>query len=130
MNQVMCTKQDVEVVVEHAFNKEGGIKETMLVEYKNELNRLAIQGLILFGSALLISIIAFTIYVTTIRLDVNELQEYSDSGQLFSQTDGSLLQQQIDNHSKLLENVAKREDLQRVEETLIRLDERIRNQGI
>jgi len=41
-----------------------------------------------------------------------------------------LLEQRIQNNEESLRNVATGEDIKRLEETLIRFDERVRNSGI
>lgn len=126
----MCTQQQVKNMVQEAFHEDGGLREEIKGDIKNELRTAVLQLLSGFGVTLLVSIVSFSVYVAGIRNDVDQLQEFASSGERFTKTDAQLLKQQIDANSTALSDVARRDDLQRVEETLIRLDERLRNQGI
>jgi hypothetical protein len=89
-----------------------------------------LQVLTAFGVVIVGASISFTVYISGIRSDVDRLQEFAASGERFTAADAQILEERINNNAAAIRDVARREDLQRVEETLIRLDERLRNQGI
>jgi len=126
----MCTKEDVKMKVIEAFNEDGGLRDEIQSDIKKELKLAALQILTIYGITLITSAIAFTIFITGIRSDVDGLREFASSGDRFTQSDAALLEQRIESNTQTLKDVARKEDMQRMEETLIRLDERIRNSGI
>lgn len=117
-------------MVYEAFNEDGGLRHEIQADIKSELRTMLVQFLVIYGISMLGALIAGTVFITQLRSDVDQLLEFADSGERFTATDGELLQLQINQNTDALLNVAQRQDLQRVEETLIRLDERLRNQGI
>jgi hypothetical protein len=125
MEEIMCTKEDVKSMVYEAFDEEEGLRSQIQHDIKTELKLATFQVITAVGITFLVAVISFTIYITTIKNDVERL-----NGDVFTQQEAALLKSEIDHNSEALENVAQAGDLQRVEETLIRLDERLRNSGI
>jgi len=126
----MCTKEDVKIKVVEAFNEDGGLRDEIQSDIKKELKLAALQILTIYGITLITSAIAFTIFITGIRADVDRLNDFANSGDRFTSQDAALLEQRIEANTVTLEGVARTSDMQRMEETLIRLDERVRNYGI
>lgn len=126
----MCTKADVKNMVYEAFNEDDGLRSEIKADIKTELKLAVFQVFAAIGITLIVSIISISIYVANLRSDVDDLQSFAESGERFTASKGALLEQRININEEALQNVATRDDLQRVEETLIRLDERIRNSGI
>jgi hypothetical protein len=126
----MCSEQQVKNMVELAFNEEGGLRSEIKEDIRNELKLAVFQVLAAVGGALILAIIGFTIYITSIKNDVDSIKEFIEKGELVTASEAELLQQQISQNQTALESVARRDDLLRIENTLIRLDERLRNQGI
>lgn len=126
----MCSKTETKEMVYEAFNEDNGLRHEIQQDVKTELRSMLWQFLVVYGVTMVGAIIAGTIFITQLRSDVDRLLSFADSGERFTTTDAELLQVQIETNANALQNVAQRQDLQRVEETLIRLDERLRNQGI
>jgi hypothetical protein len=122
----MCTKEEVKDVVYEAFNEENGLRHEIQEDIKKELKLAVFQVLAAFGVTILAAIVSGTVYLTGLRSDVDTLNE----ADYFTHTEARILEERIGNNTDAINGVAKKEDLQRVEETLIRLDERLRNQGI
>jgi hypothetical protein len=126
----MCTEKQVKTMVQQAFNEDGGLREEIKEDIRKEMKLAVLQVLTAFGVTILGATISFAVYISGIRNDVDQLQDFADSGERFTASDARILEERIQNNTSAIQNVARREDLQRVEETLIRLDERLRNQGI
>tara|TARA_R100001143_G_scaffold63549_1_gene71779 strand:- start:6548 stop:6928 length:381 start_codon:yes stop_codon:yes gene_type:complete len=126
----MCTREDVKLMVYEAFDEEDGLRSQIKEDVKTELKLAVFQVFAAIGITIIVSIISIAIYLANLRSDVDDLLQFADSGERFTQTDGRLLEQQIEGNTDALKEVARRDDLQRVEETLIRLDERLRNSGM
>ncbi|QDP67618.1 MAG: hypothetical protein Tp172MES00d2C118482111_12 [Prokaryotic dsDNA virus sp.] len=117
-------------MVYEAFDEEDGLRSQIKEDVKTELKLAVFQVFAAIGITIIVSIISIAIYLANLRSDVDDLLQFADSGERFTQTDGRLLEQQIEGNTDALKEVARRDDLQRVEETLIRLDERLRNSGM
>jgi hypothetical protein len=126
----MCTQAEVKTMVQQAFNEDGGLRAEIREDIRKEMKLAVFQVLGAFGVVIVGASISFTVYISGIRSDVDRLQEFAASGERFTLTDAQILEERINNNTAAIKDVARREDLQRVEETLIRLDERLRNQGI
>ena len=117
-------------MVLEAFNEDGGLREEIKEDVRKEMKLAVLQVLAALGVTLLAAGITFTVFISGIRSDVDHLEDFASSGDRFTSTDAKVLEERINTNAQALEGVAQRQDLQRVEETLIRLDERLRNQGI
>lgn len=126
----MCTEEQIKLMVIQAFEEEGGIKDQMLNDYRAENNRTILKITGIFGITLISSIIGFTAYLTTLSNTVANHEKFLNSTQVFTQADGELLKLQIQNNSKTLSGVATSKEIDELKETVIRLDERLRNKGI
>jgi hypothetical protein len=126
----MCTEKQVKTMVQQAFNEDGGLRKKIKEDIRKEMKLAVLQVLTAFGVVIVGASISFTVYISGIRSDVDRLQEFAASGERFTAADAQILEERINNNAAAIRDVARREDLQRVEETLIRLDERLRNQGI
>lgn len=130
MKTNMCTEEQIKLMVIQAFEEEGGIKDQMLDDYRAENNRTILKITGIFGITLISSIIGFTAYLTTLSNTVSNHEKFLNSNQVFTQADGELLKLQIQNNSKTLSSVATSKEIDELKETMIRLDERLRNKGI
>jgi len=106
-----------------AFNAEDGLRAEIKSDIKTELKLATFQVFAAIGITLIISIVSISIYVANLRSDVNQLKEDQ-----FNTDQAARLEDRIDINTAAIKDVATKTDLQRVEETLIRLDERVRNQ--
>lgn len=126
----MCTPVETKAMVYEAFDEEGGLKEQMMDEFKNEINRSVVRILLGFGVAFLTMVITGTVYVSNLQADVEDLNDFAASGERFTSTDAELLRIQIEANQAALDNVANKEQFDELKEAFIRLDERLRNKGI
>jgi len=117
-------------MVHQAFDEENGIRTQIKADIKKELKLAVFQVFAAVGLTLTGGIIGISIYLANLRSDVDTLLEFASSGDRFTQSDALILSERVENNTEALRGVAQRGDLQRVEETLIRLDERVRNEGI
>ena len=106
------------------------MKDNMTEVFKAEMNKIAVKGLVLFGITFISAIIGVTMYISNIASTVEQHGKFIDSGERFTQSDGDLLQIQIEANREFLSNVARASDVQELKESFIRLDERLRNRGI
>jgi len=106
-----------------AFNAEDGLRAEIKSDIKTELKLATFQVFAAIGITLIISIVSISIYVANLRSDVNQLKEDQ-----FNTDQAARLEDRIEVNTAAIRDVATKTDLQRVEETLIRLDERVRNQ--
>jgi len=121
----MCTKEDVKNMIHDAFNEEEGLRSEIKSDIKTELKLATFQVFAAIGITMIISIVSVSIYLANLRSDVNNLQNNQ-----FNSDQASVLRERIEVNTEAIKDAATGDDLQRVEETLIRLDERIRNSGI
>jgi len=129
-SEIMCTQAEVKTVVREAFNEEGGFRDEIRHDIKTEMKLGVLQVLTAFGVTIIVATVSFAVYVSGIRSDVDALQQFTESEERFTSSMGALLEQRIQNNEESLRNVATGEDIKRLEETLIRFDERVRNSGI
>jgi len=129
-SEIMCSQADVKNMVHQAFDEENGIRTQIKADIKKELKLAVFQVFAAVGLTLIGGIIGISIYLANLRSDVDTLLEFASSGDRFTQSDALILSERVENNTEALRGVAQRGDLQRVEETLIRLDERVRNEGI
>jgi len=121
----MFSEKDVKNLIHEAFNDEGGLRDEIKSDIKNELKLATFQVFTAIGITMIVSIVSVSIYLANLRSDVDDLQKNE-----FNSDQANLLVQRIEINSDAIKDAATGADLQRVEETLIRLDERIRNSGI
>jgi len=115
----------IKSLVQEAFNETGGLRDEIKSDIKNELKLATFQVFTAIGITMIVSIVSVSIYLANLRSDVDDLQKNE-----FNSDQANLLVQRIEINSDAIKDAATGADLQRVEETLIRLDERIRNSGI
>lgn len=117
----MCSIDETKKVLNEEFHKDGGMRDSIIEDFKDEINRIAIRGLIIFGVTIITTVVSFTTYIVSIDNQVQEHEKFISSGDRFTQLDGEILKQQISNTD---------EKINELKETIIRLDERLRNKGI
>jgi len=125
MTDKLYPHEDITRMVHTAFNEEGGLRDEITEDIKREMKLGVLQVLAVFGVTTISGVIAFTVFVSGLRGDVDQLQDFANN-----QTATVLLEERIQVNTEAIKDAATGDDLQRVEETLIRLDERIRNSGI
>jgi len=126
----MCTEQQTKAMVYEAFEEEGGLKEQMREQNKADLNSSILKVTSGFLVVFISSLVGFTVYLTGISNSVQSLDDFAKSGDRFTQQDGEILQLQIKANQTALSNVANAEQFRQLNESFIRLDERLRNKGI
>ena len=126
----ICTQEDVRAMLHDVFEEEGGFKDRMLQAYRDENNKTIVKLMSIFGVSLIVSVIGFTLYINTIDNTVKNHSVLLGAEQRFTQQDGRLLDQQIKSNTEILKTIARKEDVQALKESFIRLDERLRNKGI
>ena len=112
-------------MIHDAFNEEEGLRAEIKSDIKTELKLATFQVFAAIGITLIISLVSITIYLANLRSDVDNLQNNQ-----FNSDQASVLRERIEVNTEAIKEAATGDNLQRVEETLIRLDERIRNSGI
>lgn len=126
----MCSPTETKAMVYEAFEEEGGMKDQMREQTISDMNALIVKVLSGVGIAFISAIIAFTIYLNDIQNEVQNLQDFADSGERFTQSDADLLTLQIQANQQALAESASTREVQELKEAFIRLDERLRNKGI
>jgi len=121
----MFSEKDIKTLIHDAFNEEGGLRAEIKSDIKTELKLATFQVFTAIGVTMIVSIVSVSIYLANLRSDVNNLQNNQ-----FNSDQASVLRERIEVNTEAIKDAATGDDLQRVEETLIRLDERIRNSGI
>ena len=125
MNEKLSTNDDITRIVHTAFNEEGGLRDEIKEDIQKEMKLAVFQVLAAIGITMIISIVSVSIYLANLRSDVDNLQNNQ-----FNSDQASVLRERIEVNTEAIKEAATGDNLQRVEETLIRLDERIRNSGI
>jgi len=125
MNEKLSTNDDITRIIHTAFNEEGGLRDEIKEDIQKELKLATFQVFAAIGITMIISIVSVSIYLANLRSDVDNLQNNQ-----FNSDQASVLRERIEVNTEAIKEAATGDNLQRVEETLIRLDERIRNSGI
>lgn len=115
MTDIMCNRQDVKEMVYEAFDEKDGIRSQIQSDTRREIKLAAFQLLTAIGITLLISIISLTVYLTTIRNDVDNLTALVNGP----------VDIRINENRDTIKNLATKDDIRRVEDALIRLDAKI-----
>jgi len=121
----MFSEKDVKNLIHDAFNEEEGLRAEIKSDIKTELKLATFQVFTAIGVTMIVSIVSVSIYLANLRSDVDNLQNNQ-----FNSDQASVLRERIEVNTEAIKEAATGDNLQRVEETLIRLDERIRNSGI
>jgi len=121
----MFSEKDIKTLIHDAFNEEEGLRAEIKSDIKTELKLATFQVFAAIGITMIISIVSVSIYLANLRSDVDNLQNNQ-----FNSDQASVLRERIEVNTEAIKEAATGDNLQRVEETLIRLDERIRNSGI
>ena len=118
----MFSEKDVKNLIHDAFNEEEGLRAEIKSDIKTELKLATFQVFTAIGVTMIVSIVSVSIYLANLRSDVDNLQNNQ-----FNSDQASVLRERIEVNTEAIKEAATVDNLQRVEETLIRLDERIRN---
>ena len=121
----MFSEKDVKNLIHDAFKEEEGLRAEIKSDIKTELKLATFQVFTAIGVTMIVSIVSVSIYLANLRSDVDNLQNNQ-----FNSDQASVLRERIEVNTEAIKEAATGDNLQRVEETLIRLDERIRNSGI
>ena len=121
----MFSEKDIKTLIHDAFNEEDGLRAEIKSDIKTELKLATFQVFTAIGVTMIVSIVSVSIYLANLRSDVDNLQNNQ-----FNSDQASVLRERIEVNTEAIKEAATGDNLQRVEETLIRLDERIRNSWI
>lgn len=114
----VCTKADVKKMVYEAFEEKDGIRAEIRSDTRREIKLAAFQLLTAIGITLLLSIISLTVYLTTIRNDVDNVMDL---------VNGSI-DNRIEENEDQIRNLATSNDIRRLEEAIIRLEAKLDEQ--
>lgn len=102
-------------MVYEAFDEKDGLREQIRQDTRREIKLAAFQLLTAIGITLLVSIVSITVYLTTIRNDVDNVVDRLNGP----------LENRIEENEDDIGELATKEDLARIEAALIRLESKL-----
>jgi len=126
----MCSPQQVKDQIYQAFEEAGGMKDQMQEQTVSDMNALIVKVMTGVGVTFIVSMVTFALFLNNMQNRVATLQNFVESGEVFTQADARILMIQIEANQSAVKESASTAEVKELKEAFIRLDERLRNKGI
>jgi len=106
------------------------MKDQMQAQTVSDMNALIVKVMTGVGISFIVSMITFALFLNNMQNRVMTLQNFVESGEVFTQGDARILMIQIEANQSAVKQSASTAEVKELKEAFIRLDERLRNKGI
>jgi len=106
------------------------MKDQMQEQTVSDMNALIVKVMTGVGVTFIVSMVTFALFLNNMQNRVATLQNFVESGEVFTQADARILMIQIEANQSAVKESASTAEVKELKEAFIRLDERLRNKGI
>ena len=108
-------REQIKDVIYEAFDEKDGLRFQIQNDTRREIKLAAFQLLTAIGITVIITLVSLTVYLTTIRNDVDNVMDLINGP----------IDNRIEENEDAVRDLATKEDIDRLEEAIIRLDAKI-----